>query len=146
MPTSVRVSTVPVTSLKADSATTVWATLGRSFRRSNRGDEDGGVCRGQDRSDEQGHRERDAEHGGDHKRDDEGCQEYARQDEQAETYGGTRDHTQRDAGAAVEQDEGDPYVEQELGAHPAERVGDEPEHRRSDEGARRDQHYHLGEP
>src|SRR5215218_9390838 len=37
MPTSVKVSTVPVTSLKADSAMTVWDTLGRSFRRSNRG-------------------------------------------------------------------------------------------------------------
>ena len=36
-PTRVRVSTVPVTSLKADSAMTVWDTLGLSFRRSNRG-------------------------------------------------------------------------------------------------------------
>jgi hypothetical protein len=102
--------------------------FGAEFQAVEQGDEDGGVCGGQDRSDEQGHRERDAEHGGDPKRDDEGCQEYARQDEQAEAYGGTRDHTQRDAGAAVEQDEGHTYVEQELGAHPAERIGDEPEH------------------
>jgi hypothetical protein len=36
-PTSVRVSTVAVTSLKADSAITVWDTLGRSLRRSKRG-------------------------------------------------------------------------------------------------------------
>ena len=101
---------------------TVWATLGRSFRRSNRGDEDGGIRRGQDRSHEQGNRESDAEHGGDRKRDDKCRQEYARQDEQAEAYGSTRDHTQRDAGAAVEQDQGYPYVEQELGAQPTERI------------------------
>lgn len=121
---------MPVTSLKAYSAITVWDTLGRSFRGVEQGDEDGGICRGQDRSNEQGHRESDAEHGGDHKRDDKGRQEYAGQDEQAEAYGGTRDHAQRDAGAAVEQDEGHPFVEQELGTHPAERIRDEPEHRR----------------
>jgi hypothetical protein len=33
-----------------------------------------------------------------------------------------------------------------LCAHPVERIGDEPEHRRPDKGARRDQHYHLGDP
>jgi hypothetical protein len=36
-PTSVRVSTVAVTLLKADSAITVWDTLGGSFKRSKRG-------------------------------------------------------------------------------------------------------------
>jgi hypothetical protein len=46
----------------------------------------------------------------------------------------------------VEQDEGHPYVEQELGAHSAQRVRDEPEHGRPDKGARRDEHDHLGEP
>ena len=39
-----------------------------------------GVCRGQDRSDEQGHRERDAEHGRDHKRDDDGREQYTGED------------------------------------------------------------------
>jgi hypothetical protein len=37
----------------------------------------------------------------------------------------------------VEQDHGHPYIEQELGAHPAERIGDEPEHRWPYKGARR---------
>jgi hypothetical protein len=46
----------------------------------------------------------------------------------------------------VEQDEGHPYVEQELGAHPVQGVRDESEHGRPDKGARRDQHDHLGEP
>ena len=46
----------------------------------------------------------------------------------------------------MEQDEGNPYVEQELGAHPAQGVRDEPEHGRPDKGARRDEHDHLGEP
>src|SRR5918997_3575239 len=104
--------------------------FGAQFQAVEQGDEDGGICRGQDRSSEQGHRESDAEHGGDYKRDDKSRQEYAGQDEQAEAYGGTRDHTQRDAGATVEQDEGHPFVEQELGTHPAERIRDEPEHRR----------------
>src|SRR5215207_6975995 len=119
--------------------------FGAKFQPVEQGDEDSRVCRGQYRSYEQGHREADAEHGGDHQRDDEGCQEYAGQDEQAEAYGGRGDNLQRDAGAAVEKDEGHPYVEQELGAHPAERIRDEPEHRRPDKGTRRNQHDHLGE-
>ena len=45
----------------------------------------------------------------------------------------------------MEQDEGHPYVEQELGAYPAKRVRDEPEHGRPDKGARRDEHDHLGD-
>jgi hypothetical protein len=76
--------------------------FGAEFQPVEQGDEDGGVCRGQYRSYEQGHREADAERGGDHQRDDEGCQEYAGQDEQAEAYGGPGDNLQRDAGAAVE--------------------------------------------
>ena len=52
----------------------------------------------------------------DHERDDYGRDEHAGQDEQPEADGGTGDHAQRDAGAAVEQDERDPDVEQELGA------------------------------
>src|ERR687897_3944419 len=46
-------------------------------------------------------------------RDDDGRQEYAGQDEQAEAHSGPGDHLQRDAGAAVEQDESYTYVEQE---------------------------------
>jgi hypothetical protein len=56
------------------------------------------------------------------------------------------DHLQRDAGATVEQDEGHPYVEQELSANPVQGVRDEPEHGRLDKGVRSDQHDHLGEP
>src|ERR687897_806899 len=48
--------------------------------------------------------------------------------EQAEAHSGPGDHLQRDAGAAVEQDESYTYVEQELGAHPIQGVRDEPEH------------------
>src|ERR687897_1769532 len=55
------------------------------------------------------------------------------------------DHLQRDAGATVEQDEGQPYVEQELSATPVQGVRDEPEHGRLDKGIRSDQHDHLGE-
>ena len=80
------------------------------------GDEDRGVRRCQHGSYEQGHGEGDSEHGRDHERDDYGRDEHAGQDEQPEADGGTGDHAQRDAGAAVEQDERDPDVEQELGA------------------------------
>ena len=46
----------------------------------------------------------------------------------------------------MEQDEGHPYVEQELGAHPIQGVRDEPEHGWPDNCARRDQNDHLGKP
>jgi hypothetical protein len=62
--------------------------LGTEFQAVEQGDEDGGVCSGQDRSNEQGYRKSDAEGGGDHQRYDEGCQQYAWQDEQAEAHGG----------------------------------------------------------
>jgi hypothetical protein len=78
--------------------------FGAEFQAVEQGDEDSRVCRGQDCPNEQGNGKSDAEHGGDHERDDNGCQEYAGQDEQAQAYGGLGDHTQLDAGAAVEQD------------------------------------------
>jgi hypothetical protein len=108
------------------------------------GDEDGGVRRRQDGSDEQGHGEGHPEHGPDHKRDDHGRYKHAGQDEKAEADGGTGDHTQGDAGSAVKQDEGHPDVEEELGPNPVEGIGDDPEHRRPDQGSRRDEHHHLG--
>ena len=47
--------------------------------------------------------------------------EHAGQDEQPEADRGTGDHAQGDADAAVEQDQGDPDVEEELGARPRPR-------------------------
>ena len=61
-----------------------------------------------------------------------------------EADGGTGDHAQGDAGSAVEQYEGHPDVEEELGPDPVEGDGDDPEHRRPDQGSRRDEHDHLG--
>src|SRR5215217_4986035 len=54
--------------------------FGAEFQAVEQGDEDGGVCRGQDRSDEQGHRERDAEQERDYKRDDDGREQYTGED------------------------------------------------------------------
>ena len=78
--------------------------------------------------------------------DDHGRYEHAGQDEKAEADGGTGDHAQGDAGSAVEQDEGHPNVEEELGPDPVQWVFDNAEDGRSDQGPGRDDHDHLGEP
>jgi hypothetical protein len=44
----------------------------------------------------------------------------------------------------VEQYEGHPDIEEKLGPDTVEGIGDYPEHRRPDQGPRRDEHDHLG--
>jgi hypothetical protein len=110
------------------------------------GDEDGRVGRGEHRADHERHKQAHPEYRGDDRGDDEGGYEDARQDEQAETDGGTRDHAQRDAHPAVKEDHGHPHREDELGAYPLQRVGDDAEHRGADESPHCHEHDHLGYP
>jgi hypothetical protein len=46
----------------------------------------------------------------------------------------------------VEQDQGDSEVEEQLGAHPVERVRDQAQHGRANNGSHGDEHDHLRYP
>jgi hypothetical protein len=46
----------------------------------------------------------------------------------------------------VEEDQRDADSKNELRADPFERILDEPQDRRTDQGPHRDEHHHLGEP
>src|SRR3712207_4446957 len=79
--TRVRTGTVPVTSLKADSAITVWETFGRRPSLSKRGMRIGG---GEHRADHERHKQAHPEDRGDDKGDNKGGYKDARQDEHPE--------------------------------------------------------------